>query len=221
MKHIGRWFDGGSIYLFDNKEVDPWPWADACRRAGDVVSERVSDSVRASNTAVLVLAGPPEWTRDALCVEPQYEKLNFFAQGRRQAAAALAVCAGCLVRAECLADAEATEALATIFGIRGGLSAGERRRRKMAELAVRPAPENDRVYFATRADGLIKIGHSTDIPQRMAALKIQLITSIPGGRELEQELHKRFAYCAAGREWFDPSPELLRYIDFATEQVAS
>jgi hypothetical protein len=56
-----------------------------------------------------------------------------------QVAAAKAVCAGCPVRAECLA-----EALARIpYGIAGGLTESERRRLRIHNTSLRPTAERD------------------------------------------------------------------------------
>ena len=63
----------------------------------------------------------PAWMRDALCAE--HPKLDWFAGRADAQAAAKAVCAACLVRAECLDHAlEAGE-----VGVWGGTDERERR----------------------------------------------------------------------------------------------
>jgi WhiB family redox-sensing transcriptional regulator len=50
--------------------------------------------------------GPrPAWQADALCAEPAYADLAWFPERGQPTAPAKAVCARCLVRAECLAFA--------------------------------------------------------------------------------------------------------------------
>ncbi len=77
------------------------------------------------------------------------------------------------------------------------------------------------IYFA-EAEGLarIKIGFTdeTDSEVRMKALKtgcpvpLNVLRTIPGERELEKELHRRFAACHIHGEWFHASPEILEFI---------
>lgn len=68
---------------------------------------------------------PGDWTLAAACVD---EDVNTFFPDNRRAIAdgrvAKAICAGCEVRTECLADALAPPI--ERFGVRGGLSAYER-----------------------------------------------------------------------------------------------
>jgi WhiB family redox-sensing transcriptional regulator len=73
---------------------------------------------------------PGHWAEAALCAQTDPEL--FFPDKGGTSAPAKRICAGCLVRAECLQDAlDRGER----FGIRGGLSERQRRR-----LAKRPVP---------------------------------------------------------------------------------
>lgn len=76
------------------------------------------------------------------------------------------------------------------------------------------------VYYMQCADTLrIKIGHSTDLPRRLAALnqgsptRIDLLATEPGGREHEARRHVLFGPARvvhlSSREWFYPVPPLL------------
>lgn len=72
-----------------------------------------------------ILAG---WRRRAACARPGVDPELFFPdQGERgKVAQAKRICAGCPVRAACLADALATPATRD-YGIRGGTTREERR----------------------------------------------------------------------------------------------
>ena len=70
------------------------------------------------------------------------------------------------------------------------------------------------VYFAQRGYlGPIKIGYTRGhVAKRLRALRSQiqhpvaLLATMPGDREEEQMLHKRFAKHALGHEWFSVAP---------------
>jgi WhiB family redox-sensing transcriptional regulator len=70
---------------------------------------------------LLDLLQRPNWQADALCRE--YPQLGWFSTTAKGLQAAKAVCAGCLVRAECLSYALADPSLT---GTWGGLTAQER-----------------------------------------------------------------------------------------------
>lgn len=66
------------------------------------------------------------------------------------------------------------------------------------------------------ANGPIKIGFSEDPQRRLTELQrnqappLRLLATLPGGREEEARLHRRFAeHRYEGTEWFAPVPELL------------
>jgi len=71
------------------------------------------------------------------------------------------------------------------------------------------------VYFIS--DGLgTKIGTSTDVEQRLRALqtanprKLTLLGVLPGGKNLEKQLHKHFAHKRTRGEWFELTETDLR-----------
>jgi WhiB family redox-sensing transcriptional regulator len=65
------------------------------------------------------------WQRDALCSEPGYRDADFFPDRGASTGEAKAICARCLVRAECLDYALRA---GVRHGVWGGLSEHERRR---------------------------------------------------------------------------------------------
>lgn len=70
-----------------------------------------------------------DWRTAAICAQVDAElfyPLDTGAAGDLAVARAKAVCAGCPVRAECLADVMATEDPAERWGVTGGLSPDER-----------------------------------------------------------------------------------------------
>jgi len=76
-----------------------------------------------------------------------------------------------------------------------------------------------RVYFVEcPARGLIKIGFTADIRNRMRTLRtsatdaIRLIGSIEGTRRDEMALHARFMRRRKFGEWFEDCPEIRAYI---------
>jgi hypothetical protein len=65
------------------------------------------------------------------------------------------------------------------------------------------------IYFLQRADGLIKIGTTTDFAGRLSALTtshgmLGIVRVIHGGRKREGELHHRFRHFHEYGEWFRP-----------------
>ena len=76
--------------------------------------------------------------------------------------------------------------------------------------------------FAQLPTGTIKIGCSTNVKQRLAALRtefghaITLLRCIEGKFETERELHQRFAHLrveGCGREQFRPDAELIAFVE--------
>lgn len=77
------------------------------------------------------------------------------------------------------------------------------------------------VYFVQTSDGPIKIGTTTQLRIRSAALanddfakgrEIAILGVIEGGRPVEKSLHERFKGHRIEREWFHPGPDLLDFI---------
>ena len=70
----------------------------------------------------------PDWQRDGLCREPAYAAVNFFPTKGENQRPALACCAKCLVRSECLAFAQSFEGSNNeMHGVWGGTTARERK----------------------------------------------------------------------------------------------
>lgn len=73
------------------------------------------------------------------------------------------------------------------------------------------------VYFVRVAD-YIKIGITLDIRKRLKTLEgqcpllIECLAMVPGTREMEADLHRRFRPYHHRYEWFRADPELLDYI---------
>jgi hypothetical protein len=75
------------------------------------------------------------------------------------------------------------------------------------------------VYFAERAsDGAIKIGYTGNVHGRVGALaaeckcRVKLLATIPGTRDTERAMHRRFARAWVKGEWFRPTLGLMRFI---------
>jgi len=78
------------------------------------------------------------------------------------------------------------------------------------------------VYFLLSEDGKVKIGTSAHLEKRMEALqtasstKLTLALTIPGGAELEAELHQFFKAYKLNGEWFCFSDEIRYFISGAS-----
>lgn len=80
------------------------------------------------------------------------------------------------------------------------------------------------VYFVQgETIPLIKIGIAKNFGLRFSSLQtgspdtLRILAVIPGSREKEIELHKRFSRLRVRGEWFRPEPELLNYIESIKE----
>lgn len=92
-----------------------------------------------------------------------------------------------------------------------------------ARKAVKPAPVTkptvpiSGVYFV-RSGELVKVGTSTNLPQRLASLRtmsplpLEVLAVAAGGHAEERTVHERFAHLRQHGEWFTAAPELLAYI---------
>lgn len=75
------------------------------------------------------------------------------------------------------------------------------------------------VYFVRDRAGFLKIGTTTDFDRRLRQLarlcrgKVDVLATLPGGRDVEQSLHARFASDAVHGEYFTPSKALLGFIE--------
>lgn len=79
------------------------------------------------------------------------------------------------------------------------------------------------VYFAqSKRTGEVKIGFSTNVSDRLYHLGWERFTTmtllgwVPGGPKVEREMHAKFAEFSLGREWFEPAPELLAFVEAST-----
>lgn len=68
------------------------------------------------------------------------------------------------------------------------------------------------IYFMRR-EREIKIGTSTNLRNRRAALNATVLATMPGGVGEESSLHLRFAALRQKGEWFEPGVELIQYIN--------
>lgn len=76
------------------------------------------------------------------------------------------------------------------------------------------------VYFIQNTDTKhIKIGYSDNVKKRFSQLQttspqeLTILTMCEGGIELEKELHNKFNDYYVRGEWFNPSEELISYIN--------
>lgn len=72
------------------------------------------------------------------------------------------------------------------------------------------------IYAARCPDGIIKIGYSTNLAQRISQLvpKVDLIGFQFGDYFAEQAIHAGLvAHRARGREWYHPVPEVLSVVN--------
>lgn len=74
------------------------------------------------------------------------------------------------------------------------------------------------IYFLRRKDGVIKIGFTDMLGERLTHLRvkypsIELLGRMEGDRQTEYGLHRRFEeYLIEGREWFTDCPSIQEYI---------
>lgn len=88
----------------------------------------------------------------------------------------------------------------------------ERHRRRS-----RPRVVDGTIYFIGPREGIVKIGFTTDLEERMRRLQcgspvaLEVIATVAGDTRLEREYHRRFADARQHGEWF------LRTIDVEAE----
>ncbi len=99
-------------------------------------------------------------------------------------------------------------------------------RERAAADMFRGRPPIDRsqwVYFVRGGDR-IKIGYAANTGRRIADLQtaspvpLELLTAIPGSRDLERELHRQFAALRTHGEWFRAEDPLLSHVDRLRER---
>lgn len=95
-------------------------------------------------------------------------------------------------------------------------------------------PENTRkrrrqsyVYFLqAEGDGLIKIGRTINPDKRVRELQtlapspLKLLALVEGGKDREREIHEMFVDARSHGEWFEPTPQLLRFIQNHSKERA-
>jgi|GEM_PF-3222611 len=108
----------------------------------------------------------------------------------------------------------ADNSVATIEGHRLLFAKGKGRRREPRTW----------IYFV-KAGGFVKIGTSASPESRLNQLRsgnpepFEMLAQVRGGRQLERELHARFASCRHQGEWFVLTDEILAVIRELVEQA--
>ena len=159
------------------------------------------------------------WHRRAECAKPEHDGADFFVRGSVQRRRLIGrTCRRCPVANSCLLEAIVMERddPASVAGIRGGLTA-EQRRDLIATL-----PESGLVYYG-RKGRFIKIGTTTDLPTRAIVLGIEVLATEPGGYRREAELHREFDHLRVTPrgEWFHPGTDLLVRIESLASEFAT
>jgi Meiotically up-regulated gene 113 len=92
----------------------------------------------------------------------------------------------------------------------------DRRRKRRPQAAPGGGAAGEVVYFV-RAGDAIKIGRTANLAARLRALAtasavpLELLAAVPGGRELEARLHRRWRHLHLRGEWFRADEALMRY----------
>lgn len=85
-------------------------------------------------------------------------------------------------------------------------------------------PHKQWVYFIQCTAGPIKIGVAVDVEERLRTLQcgspfeLRLIARVPGGYDLEADLHRRLCEHRLHGEWFANTPVVLRVLEEVTQQ---
>lgn len=93
--------------------------------------------------------------------------------------------------------------------------------RSAASRLTAPGTMEGAVYFIGHAGAadLVKIGYTTNIRKRLGSLqcangrKLVVLHTVSGTMADERALHERFASARREGEWFEPTAELLAYIN--------
>ena len=95
------------------------------------------------------------------------------------------------------------------------------RQYKKASADEKTSQGGEVVYFVLSGDNRIKIGTSANVEKRLEALqtssatRLSLLLTVPGGVDMETELHRRFRTIRESGEWFKGTPELRSFIEGA------
>lgn len=82
------------------------------------------------------------------------------------------------------------------------------------EAAAKRTPVNTSVVYFVRFGDLIKIGFTTSMTTRMAAIQPdEILLTLPGGRPHERALHEVFKEHRVRGEWFRACQEILDFIE--------
>jgi hypothetical protein len=90
------------------------------------------------------------------------------------------------------------------------------RGRKQRGSQALPKGAGEVVYFV-RAGDAVKIGRTANLASRLRALatgsaaSLEVLASVPGGREREAEEHRRCRHLRIRGEWFRADESLVRY----------
>jgi len=68
------------------------------------------------------------------------------------------------------------------------------------------------VYFAAAANGLIKIGFTSDVHRRESELGLEVLATLPGDKRIEALIQRAFAADHIEEEYFAPSPRLMAFV---------
>lgn len=101
--------------------------------------------------------------------------------------------------------------------------AAKKRLRRTGKLEARPikralSQENHVVYFLAQGP-YVKIGHTCDLERRLRELrmfspvKFELLAVLPGPRDTEKQLHRKFSGSKVHGEWFEMTLALRELID--------
>lgn len=77
------------------------------------------------------------------------------------------------------------------------------------------------VVYAVRVNGLVKIGHTADLAQRITQLHAnEILAFTPGTLADEQAIHRSLAaHLAHGREWYFPTPGVMTVVNDMRERL--
>lgn len=88
------------------------------------------------------------------------------------------------------------------------------------ESGAKPTPvQSGSIVYAVRSGDFIKIGTTTDMPNRMLGLQcgnpiaLSIVATWPGDVRNEADAHRRFAHLRVRGEWFSLTADLLAFIE--------